>query len=476
MVFTMIFTLSVSVNASARTMINDTSDIVGGITNISNNINALNEKLSQINAQTEKKLKKKTEKKTKKLSKVEKYRENLFDLGVVDLSESEDDCIKIYKDCSRKSKVMGYLTDGAVLRVIEQNEKWYKIKSGEIKGYISTKNIVVDDDVETLLLENGSIEAKFVQDNVEIMSKAKGSDVAVGMGYIDRSYPVAGFSNSGKYVRIQRTENIAGWVSISDVDIKITAQKAMTKAEYKEYEEEQQLLQQEQLESILNPGVPSTGDELMDNIISLLAQNESGNYMAARNGLAQYRSEKTITVGAWQWYGERAHNLLRNICLRDSKKAKEIINNSFTGKKEKQRAEKLYSDIVGNENWESSARIFSKEELIAVKTLLGSEIGVEIQNAQVKSDVAARINVAKDEYKLTNNRLIAYFCDLFWQNPENARLITTQCIKHFKTAEKFNEAKDALKYMHETTMKNGVMGAFTKRRVYTYSFCRNLSK
>lgn len=476
LVFTMIFTLSISVNVSAETTINDMTDIVGGITNISNNINALNDNLSNISAQAEKKLKKKTKKQKKTLSKVEEYQNNLFDLGVVDLSESEDDCIKIYKDCSKKSKVTGYLIDGAVLRVIEQNEKWYKIKSGGIKGYVSVKNIVVDDDVETLLLENGSIEAKFVQDSVELKSKAKGSDVAVGMGYINQSYPVAGFSNSGKSVRIQRTENIAGWVSISDVDINIAAQKAMTKAEYKEYEEEQQLLLQGQLESILNLAVAPTGDELMDNIISLLAQNESGNYMAARNGLSQYRSEKTITVGAWQWYGERAHNLLRNICLSDTEKAKEIINNSFTGKKGKKKADKLYSDIMGEENWENSSRSFSKEELIAIKTLLGSSTGIEMQNAQVKVDVAARINVAKSEYQLTNKRLIAYFCDLFWQNPENARLITEQCIKHFKTAEKFNDDKDALKYMHELAMKNSVMGTFSKRRIYTYSFCRSLSK
>ena len=100
---------------------------------------------------------------------------------------------------------------------------------------------------------------------------------------------------------------------VKNVDIKILSEEAMTKSEYEEYLEEQERIRQAELQKILNMGISKTGDEVFDTITALIAHNESGNYMAARNGLPQFKGEKTITIGAWQWYGERAHNLLRRI-------------------------------------------------------------------------------------------------------------------------------------------------------------------
>lgn len=477
----LMLTFFLAINVSAKDVeknvsnINNNIGITNNVNNSISNINFLNNNLNSVQPQVKKKLAKK---KVKKLSKVEKYKEKLFHLGVVTLSDSEEEYVKIYDEPNKKSKVEGYLTDGGVMTVIEQDEKWYRIKSGKIYGYISTKNVAVDDDVETLLLENESVEVRVVADNVKVTSKAKGSNTAVGMGYKDRTYPVTGFSNDGKKIRIQRTESIAGWVPVSTVEIEINAEKAMTKKEYEEYRAELERKRQEELQRILNAGLGSTGDKLLDNIIALLSHNESGNFMAARNGLKQFAGEKTITVGAWQWYGERAHNLLRSICLKNSKKAEEIIKNSFTGKKTKQKekADKLYSDIKGSENWESTSRTFTKEELIAIKALLGSSFGVEVQRAQIKSDVYTTMSIAKNTYSLTNKQLITYFCDLFWQSPENARKIVNACIQHYKGAKKFCEAKDGLKYMHGEAMKNSVMNKFSKRRNYTYSVCRNIEK
>lgn len=116
-------------------------------------------------------------------------------MGVVDLSDNDDECAKIYKTKDKKSKVIGYLPDKGIMKVVEQDGKKYKIKSGKITGYVSVKDVVVDSDVETVLLDDNLIEAKFTKD-VALKSEAKGKDVAVGMGYSGRSYPVIGFSNN----------------------------------------------------------------------------------------------------------------------------------------------------------------------------------------------------------------------------------------------------------------------------------------
>lgn len=89
------------------------------------------------------------------------------------------------------------------MKVVEQDGKKYKIKSGKITGYVSDKESCgQSSDVETVLLDDNLIEAKFTKD-VALKSEAKGKDVAVGMGYSGRSYPVIGFSNNKKYLRFK---------------------------------------------------------------------------------------------------------------------------------------------------------------------------------------------------------------------------------------------------------------------------------
>ena len=411
-----------------------------------------------------------------KLTKVEKYQKKIFNLGVV-FSNSDEEFVRIKKDPKKNSKVVGYIPDEKPITVVEQVKTWYKVTSGKITGYVKQNNIIVDD-VEDLLLDNQDMEAVITKSNLKIRGSAKDNDGAVGMAYKDSSYPVIGFSNNYKKVRIQRTETIAGWIPTKDVDIKILSNNAMTKAEYEAYQEEQERIRQAELQKILNAGISKTGNELFDTISALIAHNESGNYLAARNGLPQFKGEKTITVGAWQWYGERAHNLLRRIYNSDTKKSKKLIEESLSGSKKKKRekVEQLCKEITQNSSWENRKRSFSKEELVAVKALLGSDYGMAVQNLQAQEDISARINVAKSTYKLTNPQLIAYFCDMFWQNPDNARAITKAAIDYFKSAKKLNKEKDGLKVIHEIAMKNSVLGKFSGRRNYTYSICKKMSK
>lgn len=415
--------------------------------------------------------------KKSKLTKFEKYKKMITHLGIVS-SNNEDDFVTIKKQPEKKSKTVGYVPNEKPVIIIELVGEWYKVKSGKITGYINQDNVTVDDEVENLLLDNYGIEALIKVSNVKLRSSAKNTDSAVGMGYKGNVYPVIGFSNDYKKIRIQRTETIAGWASIKDVDIKILWDSAMTKEEYDTYIEEQEKIQEAELQKILNAGMQKTGDPLFDTISALIAHNESGNYVAARNGLPQFKGETTITVGAWQWYGERAHSLLRRIYTSDSKKAKQLIKDAVSGNKKirEEKTEELCREITDSSSWEKRKRNFSKEELVAIKALLGSSNGVSIQNTQAKEDITSRISVARNTYKLTNPQLIAYFCDMFWQNPENARTITKAAIEHFKSTKKLNEEKDGLKVLHEIAMKNSVLGKFLGRRNYTYSVCKKISK
>ena len=169
LVLGMVLTLCVSADTPAADLV--AINIQNNIETIGNNISVLNKDLNVTKLQ-KKTVKKKNKKKTK-LSEIDKYKKKIFDMGVVDLSDNDDECAKIYKTKDKKSKVIGYLPDKGIMKVVEQDGKKYKIKSGKITGYVSVKDVVVDSDVETVLLDDNLIEAKFTKD-VALKSEAKG--------------------------------------------------------------------------------------------------------------------------------------------------------------------------------------------------------------------------------------------------------------------------------------------------------------
>ncbi len=105
LVLGMVLTLCVSADASAADL--GTINIQNSIETIGNNISVLNKELNVTKLQ-KKTVKKKNKKKTK-LSEIDKYKKKIFDMGVVDLGDSDDECAKIYKTKDKKSKVIGYL-------------------------------------------------------------------------------------------------------------------------------------------------------------------------------------------------------------------------------------------------------------------------------------------------------------------------------------------------------------------------------
>ncbi len=417
--------------------------------------------------------KKKKPKKKKKLTAYQKLLKKFSTMAVADLGGSEEP-LAMYNSIKKNKIKVGYLPDGATMTIVKSVKKWFKVKSGNITGFVKIKDLVVGQKAGMYMMENKLVTAQVDKNNVPLHSTPSKKGAAIGMGYRGGVYPVIKFSKDKKYVDIQRTESITGYLPVSAVKLKVDNVVAMTKAEYDQYLNQLRIEEEKALNDYLHLKVSSSGNALQDNIVTLIAHNESGNYKAARN--AKIGAEKTITVGAWQWYGENAHNILRLIYSANSTNSKKMISKFFIGKKGEEKAEKLCKDIVGRTNWESTRRKFTRKEIIAIKELLGSNQGVKVQNEKIHADIRIRISGAIRNYKLTNDGITAYYCDLFWQSPNNARRIIRQCIKHFKSSKKFCEDKDGLKYFHETAMKNGVMKRYAMRRNYTYAYCKRLVK
>lgn len=414
----------------------------------------------------------------KKLTKIEKYKLKIDNLGVVDNSK-DDKFTKIKSTDEKKSKTVGYIKQGSSVNVIEYSNDFYKIKSGKVTGYISQKDLLVDKKVEPFLLKNKNVTAKFQKKNTSLEKNSKKKNTTIGVCYKNSQYPIMKFSKDYKKAQIKRSETLTGWVSVKAINISIDTEKAMTKKAYDAYVEQERKKEQEALDQALkqaiNASIGSTGNNLVDASITLISHNESGDFRAARNKLSQFAGEKTITVGAWQWYGERAHNLLREIYATDKDKAFKLVKSVYYGKKREENAKKFLEVITSGENWESTKKKFTDKEITAVKALLGSSNGVSTQKNQVKKDVANIVSIAKNTYNLKNPALVVYFADMFWQSPNTAREVTKQTIDYFKGTDKLNADKNGLEKMHELATKSSTFGKFSSRRSYTFSACKKLN-
>ena len=411
----------------------------------------------------------------KKLTKYEKYKESLKGMGLVDLGDSDAEALYVHESMDKNSKTVGYIAHGGRMKVLEKLEdnKWYKIKSGKITGYVKSKYVLTGKKMKEGLLYNKDVVAHVEGENVGILGKPEKDSTMVAIGYKGSDYPIEAFSDNKKYAYVERTASISGWIPVSKIKIVINAPKAMTKKEFKNYQREYTEKEKQELEGYLSISISSTGNSLMDSVIKLISHNESGNFKAARNPVAG--GEKTITVGAWQWYGENAHSILRQICNANRDKATEIVESAFAGRRGREKAEELLKDILGGTNWVNEKRVFSNEELIAIKGLLGSDQGIKVQSSKIQSDIQAKVTVAIRTYNLSNDALVAYFCDLFWQNPAQARNVVDECIDHFGGARAFCRSRNGLRYLHRKAMNNHTFGRFGRRREYTYSYCQALN-
>ncbi|RGY84355.1 hypothetical protein DXA21_20755, partial [Parabacteroides distasonis] len=297
--------------------------------------------------------------------------------------------------------------------------------------------------------------------NTNLRNSERSKSTVIGVCYKNSEYPIVKFSKDYKKAEIKRSETVTGWVSVKEINIGIESHKAMTTKAYKEYVAAEKKKEQETLDQALkqaiNASIGTTGNSLVDASISLISHNESGDFRAARNKLSRFAGEKTITVGAWQWYGERAHNLLKEIWqwygerahnllkeiyAADKDKAFNLVKSVYYGKKREENAKKFIADITSSDNWESTKRKFTDKEITAVKALLGSGNGVAVQKSQVKKDVNNIVSIAKNTYKLKNPALVVYFADMFWQNPNTAREVAKQTIDYFKGTDKLNAKTD----------------------------------
>ncbi|SDB01804.1 SH3 domain-containing protein [Eubacterium oxidoreducens] len=150
-----------------------------------------------------------------------------------------EDSLNVRAKASKDSEVVGKLYKGSVATILEQGEKWTKIKSGNVTGYVLNKYCVTGDEAKALAKKVCSKVATVTTQTLRVRKKAKESAKVLGLlAEGDKVTVVKKANNKDGWVAI-KYEGETAYVSSEYVKVKTKYVKALT------VEEEQEKLEQE---------------------------------------------------------------------------------------------------------------------------------------------------------------------------------------------------------------------------------------
>lgn len=201
-------------------------------------------------------------------------------------------------------------------------------------------------------------------------------------------------------------------------------------------------------------GIYSEGD-VYSYIATILAEVESSNnWGSVAKPYANSSGEKTITAGAYQFYGENAHTLLRNICKNYKKESLKYISDS------------LYKDIVSDKNWESTYwKPKSDSDYTSISKLIKTEFGIKCQKELMAKRAKGYVDLAVNTYKITDMKVQVYFAVMYHQSPKQTKAVVNS----------FSKTTITLDALHSARANNGVLCDYVNRYNTTYKFCQNIT-
>lgn len=188
-------------------------------------------------------------------------------LAVAQVNQS----VYVRKEASTKSEYVGRLYNNNVATVLETLDGWYKIKSGNVKGYVSADYVVVGD--EDLLKKAGT---KLAEVKTETLRVRKDSSEKAG---------VVTLVAEGQQLKVKSTKD-NGWVKIKTDDgegyVSSDYVSVFTKYTYGETKKEEQArLAKEAAERENNDGGSSNGGSSNGG-----SSNGGGKHYNAPNGMS----------------------------------------------------------------------------------------------------------------------------------------------------------------------------------------------
>lgn len=162
-----------------------------------------------------------------------------------------------------------------------------------------------------------------------------------------------------------------------------------------------------------------------------------------------------VSIGVLGWHADRALALLVTIVEANPENALEILG------------EDLYNEITTSTNW--NYRVFNRSESAIVSSLLGTQEGIDAQNALAATDIRSYINRAMTE-GITDGKALVYYADLENQmGSGGAMRVALAAIDLAGSADAVT-----VEHMYKAALADSVASGGSTRRKKTYNYCLEL--
>ena len=122
--------------------------------------------------------------------------------------------------------------DGSYVKILKKGKKFYQIKSDKITGYVKKENVVTGKKAKEVLIEAKDVIVKVKAKKTELRSEDNKKSKVLSNLQEKAEYPITDISKDKKWIKVERTSTMSGWVKTKDVTVKIHKEYLYTPEEY----------------------------------------------------------------------------------------------------------------------------------------------------------------------------------------------------------------------------------------------------
>ena len=160
---------------------------------------------------------------------------NVFsDIAIAKVSGGDEGYVNVRKKANENSKKEGKIYNNCGAIVLEKtNNGWFKIKSGNCRGYVKASYFKTGDAAINFCLDEGYVFATVKDNGVHLRSKSSSDSSVVTNVFKGDCKSMKKYSKDGRWVKLRVSEGKSGWVSSDFVKISVDFDQAKTIAEEK---------------------------------------------------------------------------------------------------------------------------------------------------------------------------------------------------------------------------------------------------
>lgn len=132
---------------------------------------------------------------------------------------STSDDVSIVKSASEKSEIVGTLPDGAVGDIVSTSGEWYRIKSGDVEGFVKTSSVLSGEKAAKYAKDFYFLYGEVTDDDVCIRTQASKEADIMEPAYMDVKYDVDKSKTTDEWVCVVIHSGDKGFVNADYMNV-----------------------------------------------------------------------------------------------------------------------------------------------------------------------------------------------------------------------------------------------------------------